>query len=93
MFSRIMKSIKKNAKCVAKCVGIGVATLGTTAVEIAGSIELMNKIVDGCDEDNPANFAQTLGVVATSIGAGMVESATVIGGMALIEHEIEENWE
>jgi hypothetical protein len=88
----IIKKIKKNAKCIAKVVGYGLATIGATAVEIAGSIQVMNKIVEGCDEDNPANFIQTLGVVGTAIGASAAETATMLGGIGLIENEIENNW-
>ena len=88
----MFEKIKENAKCIAKVVGISLATIGATAVEIAGSIDVMNKIVDGCDEDNPANFAQTAGVMAVAIGAGIVETGTVYGGMYLVANEIEENW-
>lgn len=92
MSGSIYWKIKKNAKCIAKVVGISLATIGATAVEIAGSVDIMNKIVDGCDEDNPANFAQTAGVMAVAIGAGIVETGTVYGGMYLVANEIEENW-
>lgn len=88
MFNRI----SKKTKSIAKIVGIGVATLGATAVEIAGSITAMNNIVKDCDENNPANFGQTLGVISIAIGSSIVESGTVIGGMYLIEEEIEKNW-
>ena len=73
-----------------KAIGIGVATLAATTVEIAGSISAMNKIVEDCDEDNPANFIQTLGVCAVAIGATAVETVTVCGGMYLIEQELEQ---
>ena len=89
----VIEKIRENAKCITKVVGISLATIGATAVEIAGSIDIMNKIVDGCDEDNPANFAQTAGVMAVAIGAGIVETGTVYGGMYLVANEIEENWE
>lgn len=89
---KVFEKVRENAKCIAKVVGIGAATLGACAVEFAGSIELMNKICDGCDEDNPANFAQTVGVCAVALGASAVECGTMIGGMYLVENEIEENW-
>lgn len=91
--NNIRRVIRRNKKCIAKVACYGAATLGALAVEIAGSIEVMNKIVDGCDENNPANFGQTLGVIATSLAAGVVETATAMGGMLVIENEIEENWE
>ena len=88
----MLNRIKRNAECIARVVGIGAATLIAEAVEIAGSIELMNKIVDGCDEDNPANFAQTIGVCGVALFATAAEAATMCGGMYLIEEEIENNW-
>lgn len=88
----MFKNISRKTKSIAKIIGIGVATLGATAVELAGSITAMNKIVEGCDENNPANFGQTLGVIGVAIGASVIESGTVIGGMYLIEEEIEKNW-
>lgn len=88
----LVKKIKENAKCIAKTVAIGAGTVGAMAVEIAGSIQVMNKIVADCDDDNPANFIQTLGVVGTTLVASAAETATAFGGIALIEHEIEENW-
>ena len=84
----LIEKIKENAKCIAKVVAIGAATVGATAVEIAGSVQVMNKIVEDCDEDNPANFIQTLGVVGTTLVASAAETATMFGGIALIEHEI-----
>lgn len=84
--------INRKAKSIAKIIGIGVATLGATAIELAGSITAMNKIVEDCDENNPANFGQTLGVISIAIGASVIESGTVIGGMYLIEEEIDKNW-
>lgn len=88
----IRRVIRRNKKCIAKVACYGAATLGALAVEIASSIEVMNKIVDGCDEDNPASFGQTLGVIVTSLAAGAVETGTALGGMLVIENEIEENW-
>ena len=88
----LIKKIKKNAKCIAKVVGISVATLGACAVEFAGSVELLNKICDGCDEDNPANFAQTVGACAVALGAGAAETATMYGGLYLAVEEVTNNW-
>lgn len=88
----MFKKIKENAKCIAKVASYGLATIGAMAAEVAGSVQVMNKIVEDCDEDNPANFVQTLGVVGTTLVASVAESVTMVGGMCLIEKEIEENW-
>ena len=84
--------MKKKLISVCKMAGIGVATIGAMAVEFAAGIELMGKICDGCDEDNPANFGQVVGTMATYIGMMGAETGTMFGGMYLIEQEIEENW-
>lgn len=89
---KVFEKIKENAKCIAKVVGISAVTLGACAVEFAGTIELMNKICDGCDEDNPANFAQTVGACAVALGGSAAECATMYGGMYLAVEEITENW-
>lgn len=93
MFKKIVESVKKNAVCLGKCVVYGAATAVVTAGEMAGMIEGMNRICEGCDEDNPANAAQTFGVLLLGLVGTGAQTATLMGGMALIEHEIEENWE
>ena len=89
---QMFNKISEKTKSIIKIAGVGVATLGVTAFEIAASIEAMNKIVEGCDENNPASFGQTLGVVSVAIGSSIIESGTVIGGMYLIEEEIDKYW-
>ena len=84
--------MKEKLKSICKIVGTGVVTLGAMAVECAAGVELMGKICEGCDEDNPANFGQVVGVAATYIGMMGAETATMLGGVYLIEQEIEENW-
>ena len=72
---------------------MALAGVGLYAVEIAGSLSIAKKICEGCDEDNPANFWQTLGTVGVLLGAGVVETATLLPIAGAIEEELEENWQ
>ena len=74
---------------IAKIAGIGISAIGTASGCIAASVQIMNKITEGNDEENPAGFFKTAACFGVALAGCAGEMGALYGGAYLIEEEIE----